>query len=129
MTTASSKKTLSEAGRVCGESHPHATLTDAEVELIRLCKEDGMSLSDIAEKFEISRGTAQSLCNYTRRATTPDRIRGVDADAMFVTAKINLSVQHEPRRLEVLGRLALVHGSIAAAIRHMIDTIDQTGGA
>ena len=38
--------------RRIGESHPRAKLTDHEIDLIRELAEDGLSVAQIAEKFE-----------------------------------------------------------------------------
>ena len=67
---------IDERGIRVGEDHQRATLTDAEVELIRELRNpsDGaepLSFGEIARKFEISKGTVFDIVNYRRRASTP----------------------------------------------------------
>lgn len=50
-----------------GEAHPRARLTDHEVELIRQLREQGMSLSKLADKFETYTSTIKGICDYKRR--------------------------------------------------------------
>jgi len=61
---------VNEAGLRIGEDHPHAKLTDAEVELIRQLNEEGMHYEQLAEKFEISKWTVGRICRYEIRAQT-----------------------------------------------------------
>ncbi|WP_334157906.1 hypothetical protein [Oryzomicrobium sp.] len=70
---------VNEAGLRIGEDHPNAELTDAEVERIRSLHEaDGMSYSQLAEKFEISKGAVAKICQYKRRAQFAVRVKAVD---------------------------------------------------
>lgn len=50
-----------------GENHPHARLTNGEVENIRLLYEGGMGYKRIAAKFEIGVRTVRDIVNYRRR--------------------------------------------------------------
>lgn len=69
---------VSEFGRVIGEDHPGAKLTDFEVELIRTLHErDRLSLRVLAAKFEVSKSSVAMICRYSRRAITPDRYKRV----------------------------------------------------
>lgn len=62
---------VNDAGLRIGEDHPHAKLTDAEVERIRSLHEaEGMSYGTLAEKFELSKGAVAKICRYERRAET-----------------------------------------------------------
>lgn len=54
-------------GRRSGENHHNAILTDGEVELLRKCREDGMTWVALAEKFEIAKRTVRDICSYKRR--------------------------------------------------------------
>ena len=56
------------SGRVMGERHPFAKLSDHEVELIRILHDEGMSYSEIAMKMEVSKSSVADLCTYRRRA-------------------------------------------------------------
>lgn len=50
-----------------GEAHQNAVLTNAEVELLRQMREDGMTWKKLAEKFEVGIRTARDICAYRRR--------------------------------------------------------------
>ena len=59
---------INELGARCGETHPRSTLTDADVELIRVLREEhDIPLGVLAEKFEVSIGHISNICNYRRR--------------------------------------------------------------
>lgn len=62
---------LSDCNRIMGESHPHAKLTDAQVEQMRDMNEEGIGYRKLAKLFNVSRPTVQSICNYRRRSATP----------------------------------------------------------
>lgn len=53
-----------------GERHPHARLTDREVEIVRQFCEEGVPYRRIAEKMEIGYDTVKSICTYRRRRST-----------------------------------------------------------
>ena len=58
---------FNEEGRRIGETHHKAVLTDHEVDLMLQLREEGYGYDWLAEKFEISRWTAQSICLRRRR--------------------------------------------------------------
>ena len=61
--------TTNDRGLLIGEGHHRAKLTDHEVDLIRELHEvHGVGYRVLARKFEVSRATIQSICNYRRRA-------------------------------------------------------------
>ncbi len=61
-------KVSQESGRLCGESHPQAKLSDDQVEQIRCMKEDqGLSYREIATKMGVKYDTIVSICKYHRR--------------------------------------------------------------
>lgn len=67
-----------EDGRLVGEDHPRAKLTDHDVDLIReLHEEHGMSTSMIARKFEITPRWALRLVQYTGRVSSPVGVRAL----------------------------------------------------
>jgi len=70
---------VNDAGRRIGESHPRAQLTDHEVDLIRELIESGMSLREVAKKFEVSFSLAGQIARYEVRAQTPSELRAVEA--------------------------------------------------
>jgi predicted DNA-binding protein (UPF0251 family) len=58
---------VNEQGRRIGESHQNATLTDHDVELICALRDEGLTLSEIAEKFEVSKGCVWKIVHGYRR--------------------------------------------------------------
>ena len=60
---------LSKRGRGwrIGETHHNAKLTDHDVELIRLLKEGGMMIVEIAKKFECTPQNISAIVNYRSR--------------------------------------------------------------
>lgn len=78
---------VDENGNRVGEDHPKAKLTDHEVELIReLYEGGGLSMREIAEKFEVAKSTIVAIVNFNRRATAPMGWRRV---------KIGKGIPHE----------------------------------
>lgn len=80
---------VNERGRRIGEGHPRAKLTDHEVDLIRDLAEDtldpstgkvvlkGLSMRQIAAKFDITFKQAARIVNCEQRAETPSGYRTV----------------------------------------------------
>ena len=50
-----------------GETHHRAKLTDHDVELIRLLREGGMKVREIAKKFECTPENVSQIVNYKTR--------------------------------------------------------------
>ena len=48
----------------CGEDHPRARLTWADVELMRSLHDEGLSATVIAGKFELPRRTVRNVLEY-----------------------------------------------------------------
>ncbi|MCS3902806.1 DNA invertase Pin-like site-specific DNA recombinase [Methylohalomonas lacus] len=60
--------TIAPSGHRAGESHPKAKLSDNDVRLIRELHENhGLGYGTIAKKFDSSRSTIISICNYRCR--------------------------------------------------------------
>lgn len=58
----------SPAGYRCGESHPKARLTDAQVVEMRRAREDrGVPMKVLALQFSVSYWTVAKICRYERR--------------------------------------------------------------
>ena len=55
-----------------GDSNPHAKFSDTEVELMRQLFDGGMRVSDIAQKFDCTKGYVSKVCSYGIRATTAE---------------------------------------------------------
>lgn len=71
---------IDESGRVCGQDHHKAKLTDHEVELMRrMSKVDRVPYWRLAEIFEQHIGTVRKICTYQRRASVPVRWKEVEA--------------------------------------------------
>lgn len=63
---------VSDQGYRVGQYHPRAKLSDHEVDLIReLYEEHGLSMQEIADKFEVAKSTVQDIVTYRKRATAP----------------------------------------------------------
>lgn len=67
---------VDDQGRRIGEDHPAARLTDEEVELMRVLREEhGWGWRRLAAKFEVSTQTVRRICRYERRATPAARYK------------------------------------------------------
>lgn len=59
---------LNELGRRIGEHHPHARLTNAQIdEVLTLHEEQGLAYSALAERFGVSKSCIAGICQYRRR--------------------------------------------------------------
>ena len=58
---------VNDAGRRIGEDHPRAVLSDHEVDLVFSLHEDGMSISELARKMEVSKGCIWKILRGHRR--------------------------------------------------------------
>lgn len=65
-------------GRVIGEAHPKAVLSDEDVELIRELYGDGgvLTYQQLAEKFECSKSAIRDVIKFRTRGY-PAEFRGV----------------------------------------------------
>ena len=69
---------LNDVGRVVGEGHYKAKLSDEEVEKIRDLREHhGFTYGMIARRFGASKDTIVAICSYRRRCTTPARFKRI----------------------------------------------------
>jgi hypothetical protein len=68
---------LNERGNRIGESNPMAEVPDSDVELALQLREQGFSLRQIANKFEVSKACVQWWCNGGRRGQAPVRVKEV----------------------------------------------------
>lgn len=67
-----------ENGRIVGEHHHMATLTNHQVDLIRELREEHcMTYAALAHMYSVPRSTIQMICNYKRRASTAVQWRPV----------------------------------------------------
>tara|TARA_R110002012_G_scaffold170266_4_gene334610 strand:- start:249 stop:563 length:315 start_codon:yes stop_codon:yes gene_type:complete len=60
-----------------GETHHRAKLTDHDVELIRLLREGGMKVIEIARKFECTPQNISTIVNYRSRTAVGIAVRKV----------------------------------------------------
>ena len=60
-----------------GETHHNAKLTDHDVELIRLLREGGMKVVEIAKKFECTPENISLIVNYRSRTQVGLAVRKV----------------------------------------------------
>lgn len=61
---------VNDQGRVIGEDHPNASLTDREVELMRTMHEQGCGPSELARAFEITKRYCIKVLQYEVRNQT-----------------------------------------------------------
>jgi hypothetical protein len=65
---------LNDRGQRIGQHHPRATISDADVELIRVMHEEqGRSYGWIAYKVGRPVCTIAKICRYERRVQRPER--------------------------------------------------------
>lgn len=67
---------VSDVNRVAGESHPHAKLSDAQVDQMRDLHEgeEQLSYRQLAKRFGVPLPTVRSICSYRRRSTVVVRV-------------------------------------------------------
>lgn len=65
---------LNETGRRIGESHPNTKLTDHDVELILALVDEGLSYTEVAEKFEVSKSCIQHIVSGRNRGQWAARL-------------------------------------------------------
>jgi DNA invertase Pin-like site-specific DNA recombinase len=65
---------LNEAGRRIGESHPRAKLLDHEVDLVHELLEAGMSYTEVAAKFDVSKSCVAHIATGRRRSQIAERL-------------------------------------------------------
>lgn len=65
---------LNEAGYRIGPSHHNARIPQEIVDRMRdLHEDEGYGYRRLARLFNLSRSVVQKICNYERRAQTPDK--------------------------------------------------------
>lgn len=69
---------INENGRRIGEDHQRAKLTDAEVDLVRDLRDDGMSYGQIAKRMEVGKSTVRDICLCRCRAQTCAGVRIIE---------------------------------------------------
>lgn len=118
-----------DSGRVTGQGHPRAKLTDADIDMIRALHEDGdspLGYRQIARKFEVSVRTVRSICAYKRRAST-----GMHHSTGAPPGAANASPDEIERRFsyrletllnEIAGELQL-HRNTVARVVHKRETV------
>lgn len=62
---------VNEIGKPIGEDHHNAKLTNADVDLIFALRDEGMTLREIGEKFEVRKAAIWKILHGHRRAHTP----------------------------------------------------------
>lgn len=78
-----SKKTViiavNEQGYRIGSSHHNCRISDETVDRLRdLHEEELLGYRKLAKMFGLPRSVVQKICNYERRAQTPDRWKRVE---------------------------------------------------
>lgn len=60
---------VGEGAYRCGEDHPKATISNEDVDLMReLHEEHGLTVSEIAAKWEKPKSTIRDIVNYKNRS-------------------------------------------------------------
>ena len=63
---------VNESGYRLGEDHHHARLSNEQVDRIRdLHEEHGLSYTQLAAMYSVSKSSIADICQYRRRAQTP----------------------------------------------------------
>jgi len=72
---------VNEQGYRIGISHHNARIPDEIIDQIRDLHEDlGIGYRKLAKQFNLTRSAVQKICNYERRAQTPDRWKKIVKD-------------------------------------------------
>ena len=72
---------VNEQGYRIGSSHHNARISDEIVDKLRdLHEEEEIGYRRLAKMFGLPRSVVQKICNYERRAQTPDRWKRVETD-------------------------------------------------
>ena len=58
---------VNENGRLVGESHPQATLSDEDVERMRELREHGASTAELSKMFNVSKPYVRAICRFSAR--------------------------------------------------------------
>lgn len=62
---------INERGLRVGEDHQNAKLTDAEIELLLVLRDEGWSYRQLAVKFDVSKSAVRMVCKGLRRCQIP----------------------------------------------------------
>lgn len=72
---------VNEQGYRIGLSHHNARISNEIVDQMRdLHEDEGIGYRRLAKMFNLSRSVVQKICNYERRAQTPDRWKRIVKD-------------------------------------------------
>jgi predicted transcriptional regulator len=66
---------FNEKGRRVGDSHPMAKLTDHEVELVLSLIDGGMTVRQVADKFEVSKSCIWHIITGRRRCQIVTKVK------------------------------------------------------
>lgn len=73
---------INSDGRIIGQDHPRATLSDHDVDLIReLHEEHGVTSTMLARKFDVSAFWVRQIVSYRARVQVPSGSRVAGAKA------------------------------------------------
>lgn len=72
---------VNEKGRPVGQSHWKARFTDTEIDLIFELYEDGLTITEIAKKFETRKSTINDILKGRRRSQHAVRFKTVRVPA------------------------------------------------
>lgn len=66
---------FNDRGRPIGEGHHNAKLEDSDIDLIFALREEGLSLREIGEKFDVQKAAIWKVVHGYTRADTPSEWR------------------------------------------------------
>lgn len=98
---------INEAGRRIGESHHRAVLTDAEVEQLIADRQAGLTFSQLARKWKISKSGARGIVDGSRRGQVGPTVERRPSEMVRVRAWVSLTLA-ERSKLRRLGGVKFV---------------------
>lgn len=69
---------VNERGQRVGDSHPKAKLTNGEVDLLLMLRDENWSYAQLADKFEISKSGVRRICKGTARCQAAVRFKVIE---------------------------------------------------
>ena len=78
--TANKKVPVNERGWRIGEGHPRSKLLDFEVSQVIELVEGGLSLSEVAKKFDVSKSCIQHIVDGSRRNQTVAKLKTIEIE-------------------------------------------------
>lgn len=84
---------VNEDGRRIGESHPHAVLSDVEVEALLAERDAGATLSELARRWGLSKSGVKGIVDGRRRGQVGPKVQREATKREHVLVRLNLTLQ------------------------------------